>query len=269
MDKTAYRTQTVLISFGYLFLPLLLTPLQDFSSATARHTFTSEDQQELRDVGRLMDEVLGKGGPEKPQSAYLDLAFDEGVEEDKVSVVETKTINYMKVANTQFPVDDPIVSSDYGWRSAPCKGCSSNHVGIDFVPGRGKPIYAVADGMVVEMGQGGGYGDYVILTHLVPNAEGVIEEWTTVYAHMLSDSFAENLRIGATVKSGEQLGRVGSTGMSTGPHLHFELLINGENVDPMPLLGNYEVVVVTEEQHEDWMFLGDTFTTVEKVVTYE
>ena len=96
-----------------------------------------------------------------------------------------------------------------------------------------------------------------------------MDEWVTLYAHLQTGSFQEELKVGSVVKTGDPLAAVGNTGVSTGPHLHFELIINGEHVDPMPLLGTYEVVIIEEEDHLDWMFLGETFRTVEKEVSYE
>ena len=168
-----------------------------------------------------------------------------------------------------MPVTDPKVSSDYGWRTPPCAECSSDHRGVDFVPGNGTPVFAITDGMVIDMGSNGGYGYFVVLKHLVANKEGVIEEWVSLYAHLKKDSFPEGLKIGSEVKTGDTIGAVGSTGQSTGPHLHFELTINGENVDPLPLLGTYEVLIVTEEEYPDYMFVGETFKVVTEEVTYE
>lgn len=181
----------------------------------------------------------------------------------------TKVYNYLKVADTVMPTTSPEITSDYGWRTPPCRGCSSDHKGIDFVPGFGEPIFAVADGMVIDMGRNGGYGNYVKLRHLMANSEGVMEEWVTLYAHMKNDSFPEGMKVGSAVKSGETIGAVGNTGMSTGAHLHFELTINGEHVDPMPLLGTYQVIIVTEEEYPDYMFVGEKFRAVETVITYE
>lgn len=258
-----YRTHAVVISSIYLFSPMLFVPVGEVSSPPSLQASIAQ----LENNPSLVDDFLGQGGPERPPTTKLSLFDDEA--ELATTVTEVKTYNYMKVADTQWPVDDPKVSSDYGWRTPPCKGCSADHKGVDFVPGYGTPVYAVADGMVVEMGQGGGYGDYVVINHLMGNADGGIDEWTSLYAHLKSDSFTEGLKIGSVVKSGDVLGLVGSTGMSTGPHLHFELIINGEHVDPMPFLGTYEVVIVTEEEHFDWMFVGETFKTVETVVSYE
>ena len=221
----------------------------------------------------LYQEIFGHGGPEKESRAeeFLETFFDSkqeyGISSEPEQTITT-TYNHMKVANTVLPVDTPDVSSDYGWRTPPCKGCSADHKGIDFVPGYGTPIYAVTDGMIVDMGRGDGYGYYAIVEHLVGNTDGEVDEWTTIYAHMKKDSFAEGLRIGSVLKTGDVIGAVGSTGLSTGPHLHFELIINGKNVDPMPLLGTYEVVVVEEEDHEDWLYLGDTFRVVTMEKTY-
>jgi murein DD-endopeptidase MepM/ murein hydrolase activator NlpD len=260
-----HRNQAVIISSFYLFVPMLFVPLAPLASEIPK---MSVPPIAINEPG-ILDDFLGQGGPEEPGSKYI-VSFFEGEKPPLEPVVtEVKIYNHMKVANTQWPVDTPTVSSAFGWRTPPCSKCSSDHKGVDFVPGAGTPVYAVADGMIVEMGQGGGYGDYVVITHLMGNADGGIDEWTTLYAHLKHNSFSEGLRIGSVVKAGDVLGLVGNTGVSTGPHLHFELLINGQHVDPMPLLGTYEIIIVTEEEHQDWMFLGETFRTVETVVIYE
>jgi murein DD-endopeptidase MepM/ murein hydrolase activator NlpD len=263
-----HRTNAVILSSIYLFTPML------FVAPTSQAV---EFQHTNPLVTESLFELFGQGGPESdyPMNQPIEeqlqgILFPETVnDEQTVEVTITKTINYMRIANTTWPVDTPDVSSDYGWRTPPCDGCSSDHKGIDFVPGYGTPVYAVTDGMVIDMGKDGGYGNFIKLTHLVANSEGGVDEWVTLYAHLQTGSFQEELKVGSVVKTGDPLAAVGNTGISTGPHLHFELIINGEHVDPMPLLGTYEVVIIEEEDHLDWMFLGETFRTVEKEVSYE
>ena len=127
-----------------------------------------------------------------------------------------------------FPTAVPI-SSGYGDRVAPCRYCSSDHRGVDFVPGNGAPIFAIADGVVTASEFGGGYGQYVYLEHDI-NGRSVL----TVYAHMQRGS--SPLRVGDVVEVGDFIGLVGNTGISTGPHLHFEVRIEGEYVDPFAWL---------------------------------
>ena len=127
-----------------------------------------------------------------------------------------------------FPTAVPI-SSGYGDRVAPCRYCSSNHRGVDFVPGNGAPIFAIADGVVTAAEFGGGYGQYVYLEHDI-NGRSVL----TVYAHMQRGS--SPLRVGDEVEVGDFIGLVGNTGISTGPHLHFEVRIEGEYVNPFAWL---------------------------------
>lgn len=157
-------------------------------------------------------------------------------------------VNYKNYASVQMPVKNPRISSEFGWRVAPCNGCSSDHQGVDFVPGEGSPIYAVLDGIVVESGYLGGYGYWVKLEHIVNNPNKTqSERWETVYAHMQENSIPEEVTVGSVIKQGEQIGKVGNTGMSTGPHLHFEIRINGEQLDPLPLIANYQETVLEKE----------------------
>ena len=127
-----------------------------------------------------------------------------------------------------FPTAVPI-SSGYGDRVAPCRYCSSDHRGVDFVPGNGAPIFAIADGVVTAAEFGGGYGQYVFLEHEIKGRSVL-----TVYAHMQRNS--SPLRVGDVVDVGDFIGLVGNTGISTGPHLHFEVRIEGDYVDPFAWL---------------------------------
>jgi murein DD-endopeptidase MepM/ murein hydrolase activator NlpD len=126
-----------------------------------------------------------------------------------------------------FPYQVPI-SSPFGPRISPCKGCTSFHEGVDFTPGEGAAIFAIADGVVTERDDGNGsYGNYIKITHHI-NGHTVI----STYAHMLHGS--SPIVLGQTVKVGDFLGLVGMTGEATGPHLHFEINVDGVTIDPIP-----------------------------------
>ncbi|MET4780998.1 M23 family metallopeptidase [Glaciihabitans sp. UYNi722] len=127
-----------------------------------------------------------------------------------------------------FPEQVPI-SSGFGARTSPCSGCSSYHLGVDFIPGAGTPIGAIADGVVSQTSTTGAYGNHVIVDHVI-NGQKV----QSLYAHMLAGSI--NVVVGQPVKVTDELGLVGSTGESTGAHLHFEVHVDGVPVDPFAWL---------------------------------
>jgi murein DD-endopeptidase MepM/ murein hydrolase activator NlpD len=127
-----------------------------------------------------------------------------------------------------FPVAVPI-SSGFGARVAPCRYCSSYHRGVDFTPGRGTPIYAISDGVVTQQEYSGGYGEHAYIEHTI-NGQTVL----SVYAHMIGGS--SPLEPGDRVQVGDFVGLVGNTGISTGPHLHFEIRIDGVYLDPFTWL---------------------------------
>lgn len=132
--------------------------------------------------------------------------------------------------NIRWPFPTAVeISSGFGDRVAPCRYCSSSHRGVDFTPGNGSPIFAIADGVVTQAEYGGGYGEHVYIEHRI-NGQSVL----SVYAHMQGSS--SPLRVGDTVAVGDFIGLVGNTGTSTGPHLHLEIRINGEYVDPFAWL---------------------------------
>jgi murein DD-endopeptidase MepM/ murein hydrolase activator NlpD len=127
-----------------------------------------------------------------------------------------------------FPYQVPI-SSGFGDRAAPCRGCSTVHMGLDLVPGAGAAIFAMADGVVVEHSENTTFGNYVVIQHQIDG-----ETVYSGYAHMQTAS--SPLAVGDPIKVGDFIGLVGSTGTSTGNHLHFEIKLNGVNVDPFAYL---------------------------------
>lgn len=115
------------------------------------------------------------------------------------------------------------ISSRFGWRRHPILKRRILHSGVDYAAPKGTRIYASADGVVKRAQWAGGYGRYVVIRHN--------SEFSTGYAHM--NGFAKGIRPGVRVKQGQVIGYVGSTGRSTGPHLHFEVIKNGKKVDPL------------------------------------
>ncbi|MEQ6290418.1 M23 family metallopeptidase [Vogesella sp. GCM10023246] len=120
------------------------------------------------------------------------------------------------------PVAGARISSGFGMRFHPVLHALRMHQGIDYAAGTGTPILAPSDATVDTVAQQNGYGNVVILRHN--------NKLTTLYAHM--SRFQPGLKAGNKVKAGEVIGYVGTTGRSTGPHLHMEVRINGQAVDP-------------------------------------
>ena len=122
----------------------------------------------------------------------------------------------------QTPVDGARMSSGFGMRRHPVLGYNKMHKGVDFAASRGTPIYAAGNGVIEKAGRNGGYGNYIRIRH----NNGL----KTAYAHM--KKFAKGIKVGKRVEQGKIIGYVGTTGRSTGPHLHFEVLKNGKQVNP-------------------------------------
>jgi murein DD-endopeptidase MepM/ murein hydrolase activator NlpD len=122
-----------------------------------------------------------------------------------------------------LPVVGSIVSG-YGWRADPFGEGWKIHWGLDIAAPEGAPVAARAEGNVVFAGWAGSYGLVVVLEHG--------RDWHTLYAHLRT----VHVRVGDRVRAGAAIGEVGSTGRSTGPHLHFEVRYRGFPVDPIPYL---------------------------------
>ena len=120
------------------------------------------------------------------------------------------------------PVDGARLSSGFGMRKHPILGYNRMHKGLDFAAPTGTPIYAAGDGVVERASRWGAYGHYVRIRHN--------STYKTAYAHL--SKYGKGIKAGARVKQGQVIGYVGSTGRSTGPHLHYEVLVDGAQVNP-------------------------------------
>ena len=131
----------------------------------------------------------------------------------------------VKKALMKTPINGARLSSPYGMRKHPIDGYNKMHKGTDFAAPMGTPIMASGDGVVIKASWCGGGGNCVKIRHN--------SSYTTVYAHM--SKFAANIKKGKRVKQGQTIGYVGSTGKSTGPHLHYEVIHNGKRINSQTL----------------------------------
>ncbi|AXK41231.1 MULTISPECIES: M23 family metallopeptidase [Erythrobacter] len=125
---------------------------------------------------------------------------------------------------SRMPLDNTVLTSDYGMRTHPVLGGRRNHNGVDLAAPTGTPIYATADGYVSKAEWFSSYGKYVSIEHGA--------NLQTRFAHMSGIA----VEAGTRVKKGDIIGYVGSTGRSTGPHLHYEVRIDGKAVNPVPYM---------------------------------
>jgi murein DD-endopeptidase MepM/ murein hydrolase activator NlpD len=138
--------------------------------------------------------------------------FDENYSSVKRSLIKT-------------PVMAARITSKFGTRKHPISGFTKMHQGVDFAAPAGTPIYAAGNGIVAEIGRKGAYGKYIKIRHG--------NDLHTAYGH--ARSFAKGLIKGAKVKQGQIIAYVGATGRTTGPHLHYEVMVKGKKINPLRL----------------------------------
>lgn len=153
----------------------------------------------------------------------------------KLDAVQVSTSGSISIPSIQ-PIAKFTFTSAYGVRSDPFQGSAAMHAGIDLASPTGTPIYATADGVVDRAEWFGGYGNMVQIEH----GKGI----ATRYGHMSKIA----ARPGERVKRGDLIGYVGSTGRSTGSHLHYEVRIDGRAVNPVPFLQSANYVMAANEQ---------------------
>ncbi len=192
-------------------------------------------------------ELLGKGGPDESEITLDDLIAPDGITAElkqdmsftmrEALSLKSDINGILRSANSKLaklslipsicPVwlgmgDDYIISSYFGMRTSPFTGLPELHQGMDIPAPLGTPVIATADGVITAIGQGTNIGNYVIIRHG--------DEYTTVYGHLYST--ANGIYAGKKVKRYDIIGYVGSTGRSTGTHLHYEVRKGSQRINP-------------------------------------
>jgi murein DD-endopeptidase MepM/ murein hydrolase activator NlpD len=205
-------------------------------------------------LGLSPDRVMGgMGGPYEPVPSGA-IAASQATVSGKADPQFRALFNSWKrldqVENTlvSIPSDKPVqivtVNSGFGVRSDPFRGGRAMHAGVDMPGPYGTPIYATADAVVGRTGWVGGYGNLIELEH----GKGI----QTRYGHLSSILVAP----GATIKRGQQIGLMGSTGRSTGNHLHYEVRIDGAAVNPIPFLQSTDYLLALQQRQSAATAMG-------------
>jgi murein DD-endopeptidase MepM/ murein hydrolase activator NlpD len=215
-------------------------PLPDSARAKA-----IEQKKEMEKISIIGEDVLGKDIADQLNNLGARMAFQL----ESYTSIE-KLINNQEAKLASLPAIQPVsnkqlnrIASGFGMRIDPVYGTPKMHKGLDFTAPQGTPIYATGDGVVAVAGNSGdGYGNHVEINH----GYG----YQTLYGHMVR----VKVRNGQKVKRGEIVGWVGSTGKSTGPHCHYEVSINGANVNPVYFFSND----LNAEQYDQLLKLAAT-----------
>ena len=174
------------------------------------------DKNEIIETGEILFANLKLSGQDNGLY-YFDKEGSEGHYD--------KNGKSVKKALMKTPINGARLSSPFGMRKHPIDGYNKMHRGTDFAAPTGTPIMASGDGVVKKAGWCGGGGNCVKIRHN--------SSYQTVYAHM--SKFARGIKVGVRVKQGQTIGYVGSTGKSTGPHLHYEVIVNGKKINSQKL----------------------------------
>ena len=175
-----------------------------------------DDKKNIIETGNILYANLKLSG-EDNSLYYFDSKENKGHYDNSGKSVQK--------ALMKTPINGARLSSSFGMRKHPIDGFNKMHRGTDFAAPMGTPIMASGDGVIKKAGWCGGGGNCVVIKHN--------STYQTVYAHM--SKFAKGIRKGTRVKQGQTIGYVGSTGKSTGPHLHYEVIVNGKRINSQTL----------------------------------
>ncbi|MDR0935082.1 MAG: M23 family metallopeptidase [Oscillospiraceae bacterium] len=178
------------------------------------------DQEANQDVLNKL-QADGDALQAKISSTLAKIAEEERKAREEAEKNKKPATNIVYSSGTyQWPSNSTLVTSEFGDRSSPTEGASSNHKALDIGAARGSNVYAADSGQVVTATYSSSYGNYIIINHGGGRS--------TLYGHMSKLKVSK----GDTVTKGQVIGLVGSTGISTGPHLHFETRVDGVPVNP-------------------------------------
>ena len=175
-----------------------------------------DDNNKIRDTGKIIYASMYVNGEE------INLYNFKYNNQEEYYDIKGKSITKSLM---KTPINGARLSSSFGMRKHPILGYNKMHRGTDFAAPTGTPIMASGSGVIKKAGWCGGGGNCIVIKHN--------STYQTIYAHM--SKFAKGIRSGVRVKQGQTIGYVGSTGKSTGPHLHYEVLINGKRVNSQTL----------------------------------
>lgn len=210
-------------------------PPNIMAEAISYYSYVVDFQRDIQKDNRfeVLYEVLFDGDGKKVRDGDMlyalltvddkDLKIYHFKESDGSSDYFTEEGRSIRRSIMKTPINGAIISSPFGKRKHPILGYNKMHKGVDFAAPSGTPVYAAGDGKVTFIGVNGGYGNFIRIRH---NGE-----YSTAYAHLRN--FAKGMRKDRKVKQGQVIAYVGTSGASTGPHLHYEIIKNNKQVNPM------------------------------------
>ncbi len=200
-------------------------------------SFDLDFQRDIRvdtvvSVSYEFDEIVETGKLEYNDIKYASIIIDGKQLEYFKFITDDGYVDYfnregknVKKSILKTPLDGARISSNYGMRKHPISGFNKMHKGVDFAAPTGTPIYAGGNGVIEYVGINGGYGKYIRIRHN--------NGYKTAYAHL--SNYKKGISKGVRVNQGEVIGYVGSTGNSTGPHLHYEIIYQNKHINPLKL----------------------------------
>ncbi|MBG78230.1 MAG: peptidase M23 [Alphaproteobacteria bacterium] len=232
--QTSYAKDLTIDTSLYASAARVGVPAQIIAELIRVYSWDVDFQRDIRSGDALKVMYSAQETEDGEFAGYGDIAYASltiGGKERPIYRYETKggDVDYFDADGRSIrktlmktPVDGARLSSGFGMRHHPVLGYNKMHKGTDFAAPTGTPIYAAGDGTVEYAGRKGAYGNYVRIRH-----NGTLK---TAYAHM--HKFAKGISSGTRVEQGEVIGYIGTTGRSTGPHLHYEVLENNVQVNP-------------------------------------
>ena len=200
-------------------------------------SFDLDFQRDIRvdtvvSISYEFDEIVETGRLEYNDIKYASIIIDGKQLEYFKFITDDGYVDYfnregknVKKSILKTPLDGARISSNFGMRKHPISGFNKMHKGVDFAAPSGTPIYAGGNGVIEYIGRNGGYGKYIRIRHN--------NGYKTAYAHL--SNYKSGIAKGVRVNQGEVIGYVGSTGNSTGPHLHYEILYQNKHINPLKL----------------------------------